>query len=119
MGASSNLALERVHKREIARPKTSTGIRRKETHMSRKTIMLLVAAVVVVGGAAAWFIFSKPGLPPGIAGGNGRLEATEYFISTKYPGRIKEVLFNEGDTVNPGQVVAHMDTSALDEQPRA
>lgn len=86
--------------------------------MSRRNIFLLVAAVVVVGGVAAWIILSKPGLPPGIAGGNGRLEAQEYFISTKYPGRIKEVLFEEGDTVDPGQVVARMDTSALEEQLR-
>ena len=86
--------------------------------MSRKAIMLLVGAVVVAGGAAAWFIFSKPGLPPGVAGGNGRLEATEYFVSTKYPGRIKEVLFDEGDTVEAGQIVARMDTSALEEQLR-
>jgi len=86
--------------------------------MSRRTIYLLVAAVVAAGGAAAWFIFSKPALPPGFAAGNGRLEATEYFVSTKYPGRIKEVLFNEGDTVEAGQVVARMDTSALEAQLR-
>jgi HlyD family secretion protein len=79
-------------------------------------MIALLALVAVCGGIAAWFIFSKPGLPPGIAGGNGRLEATQYFISTKYPGRIKDVLFDEGDTVEPGQVVARMDTSALEEQ---
>lgn len=84
--------------------------------MSRRTMILLGVAVVAAGGVAAWFIFRKPGLPEGIAGGNGRLEATEYFISTKYPGRIREVLFDEGDTVEAGQVVARMDTSALEEQ---
>ena len=121
MGASSGLALQlkqHVHKRELERPQASRGIGSKETSMSRKTIMLLVGAAVVAGGIAVWFIFSKPGLPPGFAAGNGRLEATEYFISTKYPGRIKEVLFNEGDTVEKGQVVARMDTSALEEQLR-
>ena len=84
--------------------------------MSRRSISILVVAALVGGGIAAWYIFSKPGLPPGIAGGNGRLEAQEYFISTKYPGRIKTVLFDEGDTVERGQVVARMDTSALEEQ---
>ncbi|HKD23988.1 MAG TPA: efflux RND transporter periplasmic adaptor subunit [Rhizomicrobium sp.] len=86
--------------------------------MTKRTKYIIAAVVVAIGGVAAWLIFSGPSLPPGFAGGNGRLEATEYFISTKYPGRIKDVLFNEGDTVNPGQVVAHMDTSALDEQLR-
>jgi HlyD family secretion protein len=83
-----------------------------------RTKLLLVAAILIAAGAFAWWYFSKPGLPPGFAAGNGRLEATEYFVSTKYPGRIKEVLFNEGDTVNAGQVVARMDTSALDAQLR-
>lgn len=87
--------------------------------MSKKSILLLAAAVVVIGGAGAWFFLRKPALPHGFAGGNGRLEAKELFVSTKYPGRIKDVLVNEGDTVEAGQVVARMDTSALEEQLRA
>ncbi len=84
--------------------------------MRKRTILIAAAAVVAVGGAAAWFILRKPALPPGFAGGNGRLEATQVFVSTKYPGRIAEVLYNEGDTVQAGQVLARMDTSALQEQ---
>jgi len=34
-----------------------------------------------------------------LAGGNGRLEANEIYVATKYPGRIKEIMFDEGDTV--------------------
>jgi HlyD family secretion protein len=61
---------------------------------------------------------SKPALPVGFAGGNGRLEANQFYVSTKYAGRIAEVLVNEGDTVEPGQVIARMDTSALEAQLR-
>ncbi|MFL5236556.1 MAG: HlyD family secretion protein [Rhizomicrobium sp.] len=86
--------------------------------LSRRALYLILALVAVGVGVGAWWYFSAPPLPPGFAGGNGRLEATEYFISTKYPGRIKEILFNEGDTVEAGQVVARMDTSALDAQLR-
>jgi HlyD family secretion protein len=86
--------------------------------MSRRIILAIVAVVIIGGGAAAWLILSKPALPPGFAGGNGRLEATEIYVSTKYPGRIKDVLVNEGDTVQPGQVVARMDTEALEAQLR-
>jgi HlyD family secretion protein len=81
-------------------------------------ILILVALVVVVGGGAAWFILSKPKLAEGFAAGNGRLEATEIYVSTKYPGRIAEMMFNEGDTVEAGQVVARMDTTALEAQLR-
>ena len=86
--------------------------------MSRRLILIVIAVIVVGGGVAAWMIFSKPALPPGFAGGNGRLEAKEIYISTKYPGRIKDVLFDEGDTVEAGQVVARMDTTALEAQLR-
>jgi len=87
--------------------------------MSRRMILILLGVVVIAGGVAAWVILSKPALPPGFAGGNGRLEAKQIYVSTKYPGRIAEVLFNEGDTVDPGQVVARMDTTALEAQLRA
>ena len=86
--------------------------------MSRRLILILVALVAVGGGVAAWLILSKPALPAGFAGGNGRLEATQIYVSTKYPGRVQDVLVNEGDTVEAGQVVAHMDTSALQAQLR-
>ena len=87
--------------------------------MSKKTILLLLVAVAVVGGGTAWFLLKKPALPEGFAGGNGRLEAKQLFVSSKYPGRIKEVLFNEGDTVEAGQIVARMDTTALEAELRA
>lgn len=79
---------------------------------------LLTAAVVTVGiaGGYAWYIFRQPGIPPGFVSGNGRLEATEVDIATKFPGRIQEVLVHEGDTVEAWQVVARMDTRELDHQ---
>jgi HlyD family secretion protein len=87
--------------------------------MSKKLLLICFAIVALGGGAVAWWLFSKPALPAGFAGGNGRLEAKEVDISTKYPGRIKEVLVNEGDTVDAGQVVATMDTEPLEAQLRA
>jgi HlyD family secretion protein len=86
-------------------------------HRSKSTLYLLGAAAVLAGGAT-WYILSGPALPAGFAAGNGRLEANQVFVATKYPARVKDVLFNEGDTVESGQVVARMDTSALDAQLR-
>jgi HlyD family secretion protein len=76
--------------------------------------LIIVGVVVVVGGVVAWLVLSKPKLPPGFFGSNGRLEATEIYVAAKYPGRVKDVLFNEGDTVEAGQVVAHIDTEPLE-----
>ncbi len=57
-----------------------------------------------------------PALPDTIASGNGRIEADEIQIATKYPGRVKEILVEEGDMVAPGAVLAHMDTDELNAQ---
>jgi HlyD family secretion protein len=53
---------------------------------------------------------SRSQLPSGIAWGNGRIEADEIDIDTKFVGRIAEILADEGDMVKAGQVVARMDT---------
>jgi HlyD family secretion protein len=55
-----------------------------------------------------------PKLPAGFASGNGRIEATEYDIATKHPGRIATVAVREGDMVEAGQVLAAMDTRDLE-----
>jgi HlyD family secretion protein len=99
------------------RPETSATARRKGGG-TRRILLIGGLFLAVAAAAAAWFYFSRPALPAGFAGGNGRLEANQVFVSTKYPGRIAEVMFNEGDTVEPGQVVARMDTSALEAQLR-
>jgi HlyD family secretion protein len=87
--------------------------------MSKKTIIWLVVAVIVIGGGVAWWLLRKPGLPPGFASGNGRLEATQVDIAAKYAGRLKTVDADEGDTIEPGQVVATIDTEPLEAQLRA
>ncbi|MBV8452314.1 MAG: HlyD family efflux transporter periplasmic adaptor subunit [Deltaproteobacteria bacterium] len=86
--------------------------------MSKKLILVTVAVVLVGGGIIAWLILSKPALPPGFAASNGRLEAKQVDIATKYQGRIAEVMADEGDTVNAGQIVARMDTQPLEAQLR-
>ena len=81
----------------------------------------VIAAIVVLlaGGAyVGWSYFRPAGLPPGIAAGNGRIEAVEIDIATKIPGRIKDILVDEGDFVTAGQVLAHMDTDQLEAQKR-
>ncbi|HTW51342.1 MAG TPA: HlyD family efflux transporter periplasmic adaptor subunit [Stellaceae bacterium] len=66
--------------------------------------------------AAWWWFHSEPGLPPGFAYGNGRLEADEVDIDTKFAGRILELHVDEGDLVKTGQVLAVMDTRDLQAQ---
>jgi HlyD family secretion protein len=58
--------------------------------------------------------FRRPTLPEGFASGNGRIEATEYDVATKRAGRLAAVLVAEGTLVEPGQLVARMDTQDLE-----
>ena len=79
----------------------------------RLSLALIVVAAIAAGGAYLWQR-SQPTLPAGITVGNGRVEADEIDIATKFTGRIAEVLVDEGDTVSAGQVVARMDTRDLE-----
>jgi HlyD family secretion protein len=75
-----------------------------------------LAAVAGAGGGWYWWQAHQVRLPPGIASGNGRLEADEIDIDTKFAGRIAKLFADEGDIVKPGQVVAVMDTRDLEAQ---
>jgi HlyD family secretion protein len=76
-----------------------------------------VFAVLIVAGGAGfyWWRHYQSLLPAGISWGNGRLEADEIDIDTKFPGRIAELNADIGDMVSAGQVVARMDTKDLQE----
>ena len=53
-----------------------------------------------------------------LVSGNGRIEATEINISSKLSGQLEEILVQEGDFVEPGQVLARIKVSALEAQLR-
>ncbi|MEO6947561.1 MAG: biotin/lipoyl-binding protein, partial [Nitrobacter sp.] len=55
-------------------------------------------------------------MPAGFAKSNGRLEAERIDIATKFPGRVKEVLVAEGDTVTAGQLLAKIDSAEIEAQ---
>lgn len=84
----------------------------------RKWVVAVAAIAIVAGGYYGWKSLNGSGLPEGIASGNGRVEAVEIDISTKSPGRIREILADEGAFVKEGDVLARMDTVQLESQRR-
>jgi HlyD family secretion protein len=78
-------------------------------------IRLLLLGAVAFLGWAAWQRQerAKIKLPAGIVGGNGRIEAVQVDIATKYSGRIDTVLAKEGKLVAPNEVLCQMDTSEM------
>ncbi|WP_432207978.1 HlyD family secretion protein [Ancylobacter polymorphus] len=55
-------------------------------------------------------------LPAGLFQTNGRIEAEQVLVASKLAGRVAQVLVEEGQTVDAGEVVARMDTSELEAQ---
>ncbi|HMO30373.1 HlyD family efflux transporter periplasmic adaptor subunit [Enterovirga sp.] len=58
-------------------------------------------------------------MPEGIVKTNGRIEATQIDVSSKYPGRLAEVNVNEGDEVTAGQVIARIASPEYEAQLRS
>ena len=80
----------------------------------KRLALLAIVVIGACGGGAYLWHARQVGLPLGIASGNGRIEADEIDIETKFPGRIAEMLADEGDMVTPQQVLARMDTRDIE-----
>lgn len=81
--------------------------------MKAKRIVPVVAAVVIVAAALAWRA-ARARADERELRLSGNIELTEVQLSFKTPGRIEELLVDEGDTVQAGQVVARLDTAELE-----
>jgi len=91
--------------------------------MARRFAIQWKTAATVIGILIIVIVFSleffqKSKLPPGIASGNGRMEAVEVDITAKFGGRVALVLVNEGDKVEVNQPLAQIDTKELEAQLR-
>jgi HlyD family secretion protein len=91
----------------------------KRDEKKRRTSRIAVAFLIIMMGAggAGYYFWKKahPPLPIGISFGNGRIEADEIDIDTKFAGRVSEILADIGDMVAPGQIVARMDTRDIEQ----
>lgn len=77
-----------------------------------------VAIVILVAALLLWRVFQPKSMGDGVTGSNGRIEAVEIDVAAKAPGRIRDILVNEGEYVQAGQVLANMDTAVLEAQRR-
>lgn len=82
--------------------------------LSRRLVVGALAAVAVAAVAVVlWQRFTGDKDSARLVSGNGRIEAVEISIAARSAGRVAEVLVQEGDLVDAGQVVARMDTDVL------
>lgn len=125
MSASADLLKELRIDRN--RPAQSSG-------PGRGAIIGIVVALLVVLAVAGWFAFGRNSAPQvktasvtAIGGGNGAgasvLDATGYIVarriatvSAKITGKVREVMIEEGQRVEAGQVMATLDPIDADAQ---
>jgi HlyD family secretion protein len=98
----------------VSRPQRALAAPAPRARWRWRILAALAFLVIGAGAAAYWQYERQGGLPAGIASGNGRIEADEIDIDTKFAGRIAEMLADEGDMVKAGQVVARMDTRDIE-----
>lgn len=83
----------------------------------RKNLLLAVVALAIaLAGWGAWTIVRPRAPGDGFVSGNGRIEATEIDVATKYAGRVVDIAVDEGDFVKAGQVLAQMQIDVLTAQ---
>lgn len=90
------------------------------TELNRKWLPW-IAGGLALAAATGWLARHYLDRDPNggnLISGNGRIEATEIDVAARSAGRIKEVLVNEGDLVRAGQVLARIDSDAIDAQLR-
>lgn len=82
----------------------------------KRIIFLTVAIIAIAFFGYQYWKAKQSELPPGIASGNGRIEAKLVDAVAKDALRVKEILVDEGDLVKPGQVLVRLDTATFDSE---
>lgn len=72
--------------------------------------------LVVMASWYGWQAYNADGDNQNFVSSNGRIEATEVNVASKMAGRVDEILVNEGDLVEQGQVLAEMDMASVEAQ---
>lgn len=82
--------------------------------MNKKIIIGAVVVLAAAGGYFAWD-YHKNAIyhNKNLTYGNGRLEATELYISSKLSGKIEDIRVTDGDYVKKGQTLSMMQTNTL------
>jgi HlyD family secretion protein len=81
--------------------------------IGRKQLGIAALIILVVIGVylAIDRLILNSGLPDGLIQVNGRIEGDHVTVSSKFPGRIRELLVREGATVTVDQVLIRLDDS--------
>lgn len=94
---------------------THRAPRKDMTLNTRRLVQLSVLGGLVLAAALVWWLHPD-GNYKDIIAANGRIEATDVYVSAKAGGRVTEILVREGTFVKAGQPLARMQTDTLEAQ---
>jgi HlyD family secretion protein len=86
------------------------------TKWKKWLIPALVIVVLVIIGLVIWQMLRPKGPGEGFVSSNGRIEATEIDVASKFSGRLQDILVADGDFVTAGQTLGHMQVQTLEAQ---
>ncbi|MFA7625011.1 MAG: HlyD family efflux transporter periplasmic adaptor subunit [Pusillimonas sp.] len=81
--------------------------------LSRKVVVVSLAVAALFAGGWYWRTMQASGYGPGFISSNGRIEATEVDVATRFAGRVVDIAVNEGSFVRAGDVLAQMQVDSL------
>jgi membrane fusion protein YbhG len=93
-----------------------------ERRFSRSMVILIILVALAGGAILVWRAFFANRTPENILTLSGRIEGDDSAIAPKVSGKILEVRFREGDSVEAGETIAILDDAqvrAREEQARA
>ncbi len=79
----------------------------------KKKALIVAVLIAVVAAATIYYVTRHGGEKSGIIRVSGNIEVTTVELSFKIPGRVRERLVDEGETVRQGQIVARLDSEDL------
>ena len=79
----------------------------------KRTLIGLAGAAVIAGLYVAYDRWADSGLPEGLIQANGRIEADDVTVASKFAGRVEQLIAREGDSVTAGQVVVVLDDAQV------
>jgi len=81
--------------------------------MARLRILAILVILSAAGGTAYWYFDVSRAHSDGQIRVSGNIETTEAQVAFKIAGRVERRLFDEGEMVKQGQLVAELDTADL------
>jgi HlyD family secretion protein len=79
----------------------------------RLVVALTALALLLAAGASAWLLLRRPPAEDRQLHINGRIEGDRITVAPKVPGRVVELAAREGDSVQAGQLLVHLDDRAV------